>query len=295
MKQVQQQWQQAGFDLSGRPEILATLYNLGFPASKPKENPSCGGSRIEVNGRWYTFGSLAYEFYYSGELLDAFPFEAAIFDWKKLEAEAAGGRVAEAPAAPGASGSTVVAPRPKPRPAAEQLLSGTTAGGGMDMASAEASLKPAADASAKTGEGKKLEPPPSAALKHGQGPQHARDGSQVGAEKQAWQGTDAVVSPPKVPADPSALAHPEMSTEIGTQAEKAGAADPRVPNRAHSVPQKHEKSGAAEKNSTPITVTGSSNGVEKKPVTKAKKSIEQKSTENTKGESTQKKESSVGE
>lgn len=75
MKQIIGQWQKAGFDISNRPEILATLYNLGFYFSVPKENPMPGGSIITVNDVDYTFGDLAYEFYYSGELSDIFPIE----------------------------------------------------------------------------------------------------------------------------------------------------------------------------------------------------------------------------
>ncbi len=74
LKQHIAQWQKAGYDISDRPEIIATLFNLGFHASKPKPNPSVGGANINVNGVVYTFGSLAYEFYYSGELIEAFPF-----------------------------------------------------------------------------------------------------------------------------------------------------------------------------------------------------------------------------
>lgn len=73
IKQHIAQWRKAGYDISDRPEILATLFNLGYYASVPKPNPSVGGSRINVNGTVYSFGSLAYEFYYSGELSGIFP------------------------------------------------------------------------------------------------------------------------------------------------------------------------------------------------------------------------------
>ena len=58
-----------------RPEIACTLYNVGFAQSKPKADPKVGGSGIAVGDAKYSFGSLGYEFYYSGELLDAFPYE----------------------------------------------------------------------------------------------------------------------------------------------------------------------------------------------------------------------------
>lgn len=74
LKQFETQWENAGHDIKFRPEIAGTLFNVGFPQSKPNPSPKVGGSKIDVQGTKYTFGSLAYEFYYSGELLDAFPF-----------------------------------------------------------------------------------------------------------------------------------------------------------------------------------------------------------------------------
>jgi len=75
MRQIIAQWNKAGYDISHRPEILATLYNLGFYYSVPKENPSAGGATIKIGDKEYIFGDLAYEFYYSGELSDIFPIE----------------------------------------------------------------------------------------------------------------------------------------------------------------------------------------------------------------------------
>jgi hypothetical protein len=75
MKQIITQWQKSGFDIKNRPEILATLYNLGFYYSNPKENPQSGGATIKINEIDYIFGDLAYEFYYSGELSDIYPIE----------------------------------------------------------------------------------------------------------------------------------------------------------------------------------------------------------------------------
>jgi hypothetical protein len=68
------QWKRAGFDIARRPEILATLYNIGFSRSKPNANPQVGGSTLTIADTEYTFGALAFEFYYSGELLDVFPY-----------------------------------------------------------------------------------------------------------------------------------------------------------------------------------------------------------------------------
>lgn len=80
LKQVKVQWERAGFPISGRPEILATLFNVGYPQSIPKKEPKVGGSAIKIKDKPYTFGAIAYQFYYSGELFDEFPFEASKFD-----------------------------------------------------------------------------------------------------------------------------------------------------------------------------------------------------------------------
>jgi len=74
LAEVSHQWKKSGFDISDRPEILATLFNVGYAWSKPKINPSVGGSTIRINEKNYTFGALAFEFYYSGEMADVFPF-----------------------------------------------------------------------------------------------------------------------------------------------------------------------------------------------------------------------------
>lgn len=82
VKQINEQWKRAGFPIDNRPEILATLYNIGFEASVPKQNPVVGGSGINIKGKRYSFGAVAYEFYYSGELYDLFPFKNSRFDFK---------------------------------------------------------------------------------------------------------------------------------------------------------------------------------------------------------------------
>jgi hypothetical protein len=74
IKQISAQWQREGFRIADRPEILATLFNLGFDKSVPKANPKVAGAEVTVGGETYTFGRLAYEFYYSGELIDTFGF-----------------------------------------------------------------------------------------------------------------------------------------------------------------------------------------------------------------------------
>jgi len=74
LHQIKKQWERANFDISNRPEILVTLYNVGFAFSKPKPNPEVGGSRINIHDKLYTFGAIGFDFYYSGELAEEFPF-----------------------------------------------------------------------------------------------------------------------------------------------------------------------------------------------------------------------------
>jgi hypothetical protein len=75
LKQINQQWKKAGFPIENRPEILATLFNVGFAMSQPKSHPRVGGSTIIIDEKPYTFGAVAYDFYYSGDLFELFPFE----------------------------------------------------------------------------------------------------------------------------------------------------------------------------------------------------------------------------
>jgi hypothetical protein len=73
LKQIMQQWKSAGYDISNRPEILSTLYNIGFKNSKPNAAPSSGGAPIPVGTITYSFGSLGADFYNSNELISEFP------------------------------------------------------------------------------------------------------------------------------------------------------------------------------------------------------------------------------
>ena len=84
LKQVKMQWERAGFPIDHRPEILVTLFNVGYPQSVPKAHPKVGGSTIKIKDKAYTFGAVAYQFYYSGELYDLFPFEKRKFDWENI-------------------------------------------------------------------------------------------------------------------------------------------------------------------------------------------------------------------
>lgn len=74
LHQTMLQWRRAGYDIADRPDILFTLFNVGFSQSVPKPDPQCGGSHINVDGHLYTFGRIGFDFYYSGELADAFPY-----------------------------------------------------------------------------------------------------------------------------------------------------------------------------------------------------------------------------
>lgn len=71
--QIESQWKKAGFPINDRPEIIATLWNLGFTKSKPHANPSSGGAAIDIDGKQYSFGELARLFYYSDEMIELFP------------------------------------------------------------------------------------------------------------------------------------------------------------------------------------------------------------------------------
>jgi hypothetical protein len=73
IKEIEAQWERSGYSIKNRPEVYATLFNIGFDRSVPKENPSVGGSTITIDGNDYTFGGLTYDFYYSSELSEIFP------------------------------------------------------------------------------------------------------------------------------------------------------------------------------------------------------------------------------
>ena len=74
IKQIEAQWQNAGYPIDTHPEIIATLFNLGFDKSVPKPDPVVAGSAITINNQVYAFGELGYEFYYSGELSQVLPY-----------------------------------------------------------------------------------------------------------------------------------------------------------------------------------------------------------------------------
>jgi hypothetical protein len=74
LKQIKVQWERNNCDISNRPEILTTLYNIGFNGSKPKPNPQVGGANVKIHDKTYSFGSIGFDFYYSGELQKEFPY-----------------------------------------------------------------------------------------------------------------------------------------------------------------------------------------------------------------------------
>lgn len=82
LKQMKVQWEKSGYSIDNRPEILATLFNVGYAQSKPNPSPKVGGSSIEINGKKYTFGNIAHQFYYSGELIELFPINIKKFDFE---------------------------------------------------------------------------------------------------------------------------------------------------------------------------------------------------------------------
>lgn len=73
LAQIEKQWQSKGFPIDKKPEVLATLWNLGFNKSKPSVSPQSGGAELDINGVTYSFGALAGSFYYSDELIELFP------------------------------------------------------------------------------------------------------------------------------------------------------------------------------------------------------------------------------
>jgi len=73
LKEIELQWERAGFPIKDRPEILVTLFNIGFANSTPNASPQVGGAAIEAGGKTYSFGELGGQFYASNELSDLFP------------------------------------------------------------------------------------------------------------------------------------------------------------------------------------------------------------------------------
>jgi hypothetical protein len=73
LKQIETQWKNAGYDIAKRPDVLVTLFNLGFQASLPKANPKVAGATITIGDQSYSFGYLGTLFYQSEELRTELP------------------------------------------------------------------------------------------------------------------------------------------------------------------------------------------------------------------------------
>lgn len=74
MKCVIRQWREAGVDLSRRPEIVMTIYNLGLNHCPPRPNPLAGGAVFRIGDVEHSFGSFSREFYWSGLMYPQLPF-----------------------------------------------------------------------------------------------------------------------------------------------------------------------------------------------------------------------------
>jgi hypothetical protein len=74
MKCILRQWQASGVDLSRRPEIVMTVYNLGMRHCPPRPEPLAGGAVFEIGGTEHSFGSFSREFYWSGQMYPQLPF-----------------------------------------------------------------------------------------------------------------------------------------------------------------------------------------------------------------------------
>jgi len=73
IKEIQTQWQRAGFSIANSPGVVVTLFNIGFQNSNPHAAPAVGGAGIVIGGVRYTYGQLGESFYNSAELTDIFP------------------------------------------------------------------------------------------------------------------------------------------------------------------------------------------------------------------------------
>lgn len=73
VKEIESQWQKAGFPIDDKPDVIATLYDIGFNNSRPHANPQSGGAEIDIASTTYSFGDLADDFYQSDQLTDVFP------------------------------------------------------------------------------------------------------------------------------------------------------------------------------------------------------------------------------
>ena len=73
IKEIESQWAKAGYPADHSPEVVVTLFNIGFGKSAPNADPKSGGAVIETGNRTYVYGELGANFYHSSELTDIFP------------------------------------------------------------------------------------------------------------------------------------------------------------------------------------------------------------------------------
>lgn len=73
IKEIENQWASAGFDISQNPEVVTTLFNVGFVNSTPNQNPVVGGSSITLGGQTYVYGQLGALVYNSSDIARIFP------------------------------------------------------------------------------------------------------------------------------------------------------------------------------------------------------------------------------
>ena len=73
IKEIEAQWASAGFDVAQNPEVVVTLFNIGFQGSHPNAAPLAAGATITTGGQSYVYGELGATFYRSNELTTIFP------------------------------------------------------------------------------------------------------------------------------------------------------------------------------------------------------------------------------
>jgi hypothetical protein len=73
IKEIEAQWKIQGYDINQRPDVIDTLFNIGFAQSHPKPNPQIGGTAITLSNTTYSYGELGTDFYTSDELTKIFP------------------------------------------------------------------------------------------------------------------------------------------------------------------------------------------------------------------------------
>jgi len=72
IKEIENQWANSGFNITQQPEVVATLFNLGFNQSVPKADPVVSGSSITLAGKTYLYGELGTLVYNSNEFDNIF-------------------------------------------------------------------------------------------------------------------------------------------------------------------------------------------------------------------------------